>query len=194
MKEKELSPQESLDLINSMISKARKRYSDNSFYFLFWGWLVIIASLLHYWLAVESLIEQPSMAWLLMFVGAIVSTIYGKKQSKEAKVSHYTDKLYAWMWMSLGIAMVIVIINGQELNYQIVPLILMLAGVGTFISGAMMKFNILQFGAVCLWATAIFAFQLDENNQLLANAIGIAIGYLLPGYIMKSNYRKNIGV
>ena len=31
MKEKELSPEESIDLINTMIGKARKRYTDNSF-------------------------------------------------------------------------------------------------------------------------------------------------------------------
>ncbi len=194
MDEKELSPQESLDLINSMIVKARKRYSDNSFYFLLWGWLVIIASLMHYWFVVDSVIEQPSMAWLLMFGGAIISIVYGRRQSKDATVSHYADKLYAWMWMSLGIAMVIVIINGQYLNFQMVPLILMLAGVGTFVSGAMMGFKILQFGAICLWATAIFAFQLNESNQLLANAVGVAIGYLLPGYIMKTNYKKNVGI
>jgi len=194
MEEKELSPQESLDLINSMIGKARKRYTDNSFYFLLWGWLVISASVLHYYLAVEQLVEEPSMAWFIMFVGAAVSIIHGRRQDRMSKVTHFTDKLYAWLWMSLGIAMVIVIVNAQFVNFQIIPLILMLAGVGTFVSGAMMQFKVLQFGAVCLWAMSIFAFQLDELNQLLANAGGIAIGYLLPGYIMKSNNKKQVGV
>ena len=57
MKEKELSPEESIDLINTMIGKARKRYTDNSFYFLLWGWLVIVASALqwHGWLCLLAL-------------------------------------------------------------------------------------------------------------------------------------------
>ena len=70
----------------------------------------------------------------------------------------------------------------------------MLAGIGTFVSGAMMRFKVLQFGAICLWTMSIFAFQLNEVNQLPAMAAGIALGYLLPGYIMKANYKKQVGV
>lgn len=194
MKEKELSPEESIDLINTMIGKARKRYTDNSFYFLLWGWLVIVASALHYYFATAQLMENPAMAWLIMFVGAIVSMVYGRRQERAASVTLYTDKLYAWLWLSLGIAMVIIIINGSFVNYHIVPLILLLAGVGTFVSGAMMSFKVLQFGAVCLWAMSIFAFQLNEINQLPAMAIGIAVGYLMPGYVMKFKYTKQRGI
>jgi hypothetical protein len=194
MQEKEISPQESLDLINNMIGRARKRYSDNSYYFLLWGWLVIAACTAHYVFAVYEVIPSPSMAWLLMFVGAIISFVHGRNQGKRSSVTHYADKLYGWLWLSLGIGMVIIIINGQFVNYQIVPLILMLAGVGTFISGSMMRFKVLQFGAVCLWTMSIFAFQLNEVEQLPAMAAGIALGYLLPGYIMKMNYKKQRGV
>lgn len=190
MEEKELSPQESLDLINSMIVKARKRYSDNSFYYLLWGWLVIAACILHYWFAVDEVVKEPSMAWLIMFIGAVISIFHGMKKDRMAKVGHYTDKLYGWLWISLGVAMIIVIVNGQELNFQIVPLMLMLAGVGTFVSGKMMGVKVLQFGAICLWSSAILAFQLSEINQLLAMAGGITIGYLMPGYIMKANYKR----
>jgi len=191
MEDKELSPEESLSLINGMIGKARQRYTDNSFYFLLWGWLVIAACTAHYVFAVYEIIHEPSMAWFLMFAGAVVSMVYGRNQGKRAKVVHFTDKLYGWLWLSLGIAMLIVIINGQYMNFQIVPLMLMLAGVGTFFSGAMMKFKVLQFGAVCLWAMSIFTFQLNEIDQLPAMAAGIAVGYLLPGYIMKFNNKKN---
>lgn len=194
MEEKDLSPEESLDLINSMIGKARKRYTDNSFYFLLWGWLVIAAAALHYYFAVAHVIDEPSMAWFIMFIGAAVSIIHGRRQERKANVTHYTDKLYAWLWLSLGIAMVIVIINGQYMNFQIIPLMLMIAGIGTFFSGAMMKFKVLQFGAVCLWAMSIFAFQLNEIDQLPAMAAGIAVGYLLPGYVMKNNYKKQRGI
>ena len=192
--QKDFTPQESLALINSMISKARQRYSDKSFYYLLWGWIVIIACLLHYAFDSYQLIEEPSMAWLVMFIGAAISIFYGMRESKQAKVTHYTDKLYGWLWLSMSIGMIIVIINGQFINFQIVPLILLLAGAGTFVSGAMMKFRALQLGAVCLWAMAIFAFRLNEVEQLLAMAVGIALGYLLPGYIMKFNMKKQRGL
>lgn len=185
-----LNPAESLALINSMINKARQGYVDNSFYYLLWGWLVIVASAAHYIFDRYELIEEPSIAWALMFVGAIASFLYGRKQGKSVKVSHYTDKLYAWLWLSLGIGMIIIVINGQFVNFHIVPLILMLAGIGTFVSGVMMRFKALQFGAICLWAISIFAFQLNEVEQLLAMSVGIALGYLLPGYLMKAKNKK----
>lgn len=194
MEDKELSPEESLNLINSMIGKARKRYTDNSFYFLLWGWLTIVACIAHYYLAVEDLVENPSMAWSLMFIGVFVSVIYGSRKTKKAAVTHYTDKLYGWLWLSLGVAMVIVILNGQQLNFQIVPLMLMITGVGTFFSGAMMRFKVLQFGAVCLWAMSIFAFRLDEIDQLPAMAIGIILGYIIPGYVLKARIKKQSGL
>lgn len=152
--------------------------------------MVIVASAAHYIFDRYELIEEPSIAWALMCIGAIASFLYGRKQGKSVKVSHYTDKLYAWLWLSLGIGMVVIVINGHYLNFQIVPLILMLAGVGTFVSGVMMRFKALQFGAVCLWVISIFAFQLNEVEQLLAMSVGIALGYLLPGYLMKSKNRK----
>lgn len=190
MEDKELSPQESLDLINSMIGKARERYTNNSFYFLLWGWLVILGSVLHYWFAKEAIIEDPQMAWAIMPVGAVISIIHGIKQDKKATVTHYTDKLYGWLWMSIGVSMVIIIVNGQYLNFQIIPLILMVAGIGTFVSGSMMKVGILRFGAICLWVGSFAAFQFQELDQLPINALAIAIGYLLPGYVMKAKNKK----
>lgn len=194
MKEKSLSPAESLDLINQMIDRARKRYTDSSFYLLLWGWLVIIAAGLHYFFAVEQVIDEPQMAWSVMFAGAIISVVHSLRKGKRSKVSNYTDKIYGWLWLGLGFAMIIVIINGQYINYQIIPAILMLAGVGTFVSGAMVNFRFLQFGAVCLWIMSIYAFQLNEIDQLPIMAIGIAIGYLLPGYVMKYQFKRSRGL
>jgi hypothetical protein len=50
--EKELSPQESLDLIKSMINKTKGAVADDSFHFLMWGWLVFSCCLASYILKV----------------------------------------------------------------------------------------------------------------------------------------------
>ncbi len=191
MEDKELSPQESLDLIQQMIGKARKRYTDNSYYFLLWGWITIIASLFHYITATYTTFEEPSAGWSLTFVGVILSIFRGRKEGKTAKVHNYTDKLYGWLWLSLGIAMFTIMFNGPMIGWNIVPFILLLAGVGTSVSGAMMNFQPLRIGAVIFWLLAIAAFRVDENQQMLLMAAGVAFGYLVPGYIMKSKNKKN---
>ena len=43
MTEEKFSPQESLRLIQSMIDKTKQDISDNSIYFLVWGWITFVA-------------------------------------------------------------------------------------------------------------------------------------------------------
>ncbi|KOF03793.1 hypothetical protein OB69_04325 [Roseivirga seohaensis subsp. aquiponti] len=191
MEEKELTPQESMALIQSMIGKARKRYSDNSFFFLLWGWIVLVASVGHYYLSTFTDFEYPFIGWSLTIVGAIVSGVVGARRGKKSQVKNYTDKMYAWLWFSLGMAMFTIVFNGQLIGWNTVPFILLLAGVGTAVSGAMMGFRPLQIGGLVFWILAFIAFRQPENYQMLILAGGIAIGYLVPGYIMKANFRKH---
>lgn len=191
MEDKELSPQESLALIQQMIGKARKRYTDNSFYFLLWGWITMVASLFHYFTATYTTFEHPYAGWSLTIIGAILSMVKGSKDGRTAKVHNYTDKMYGWLWLSLGVAMFTIIFNGEFLNWNTVPFILLLAGVGTSVSGAMMNFPPLRIGAIVFWLLALASFRVDPNQQMLLMAAGVAFGYLVPGYIMKSNAKKN---
>lgn len=191
MEDKELSPQESLDLIQTMIVKARKRYTDNSFFFLLWGWITLVASLAHYYLGTFTEFEHPYIGWTLTILGGVVSAIYGRRLGKRSKVTNYTDRLYAWLWASLGAAMFIIIINGPLSNWQVVPFIMLLAGVGTLVSGAMMKFRLLQLGSIPFWVLAFVAFRQPVYDQMLLMALAVALGYLVPGYIMKFNAKKN---
>jgi hypothetical protein len=55
----------------------------------------------------------------------------------------------------------------------------------------MMNFLPLRIGAVIFWLLALAAFRVDPNQQMLLMASGVAFGYLIPGYIMKSNAKKN---
>jgi hypothetical protein len=41
MQEEKFSPQESLQLIESMIDQAKSRFSENGHLYLLWGWIVI---------------------------------------------------------------------------------------------------------------------------------------------------------
>jgi hypothetical protein len=191
MEEKEISPEESLMLIQSMIGKARQRYTDNSIFFLLWGWIVLIASLMHYYLAIYTTYEDPYIGWSLTFVGAIASAIIGAKKGKKRIVKNYADKLYGWLWLSLGIAMFTVIFNGNAVDWNTTPFILLFAGVGTTVSGVMMNFKPLQFGGIAFWVLTIIAFQQTPDVQMLLLAIGVAVGYLIPGYIMRSNSKKH---
>ncbi len=191
MEDKELSPQESLDLIQSMIGKARQRYTDNSFHFLLWGWIIIVASTAHFYLLEFTDYPNPAYVWLLNFVGVVGSSIKGFRDGKQKVVTNYSDKVYGWLWLALGISMFIIVLNGFYLNWQLVPYILIMVGIGTFVSGAMMHFKLLQLGGIICWILCFIAFRVPESYQMLIMAGGMLLGYLVPGYIMKFKAKRN---
>ena len=48
--EKTLTPEESLRIIQRSISNSRRNMREGSFYYLLWGWSLILASLANYFL------------------------------------------------------------------------------------------------------------------------------------------------
>src|SRR5476651_171679 len=114
--EKEFSPQESLQLIHSMINKTKNSVADDSFYFLLWGWLVFGCCIAQYILKVYLLYPNHYIVWWLMPVGGIVSGIYGSRQSKKQKVKSFVEEAVGYVWLSLAIAFVVLIIINMTGN------------------------------------------------------------------------------
>ena len=53
--ETNLTQQQSLKIIQEMIATSKNNLKDNSFFFLLWGWLVLIASLSNFALIANAL-------------------------------------------------------------------------------------------------------------------------------------------
>ncbi|MFN8691848.1 MAG: hypothetical protein ACK5XL_17800, partial [Cyclobacteriaceae bacterium] len=58
-----LSPQQSLELIQSMINQAKGNVRDNSFYYLLWGWVLVATHLGSYALHIIEF-DYPHIVWL----------------------------------------------------------------------------------------------------------------------------------
>src|SRR4051812_49315954 len=99
--EKEMSPQESLSLISSMIEKTRHTFSDSSQYFLLWGYTVFLASAAQYiMIAVDY--EKNYMAWWIIIPALAVHFILVARSSKREKVSTYISEANGYLWMGVG--------------------------------------------------------------------------------------------
>lgn len=84
MTEEKFSPEQSLQLIQSMISRTKQNMSDNSIYFLIWGWLTFIAFIGQFILKHILQHEKHYMIWLVVIIGIIFSIYQGKKDEKSA--------------------------------------------------------------------------------------------------------------
>src|SRR3954468_18120748 len=98
MEEKQIQPNESLAIISSMIDTAKNKIADDGFLFIFWGWNVLVAAMIHY-LTVKFDIPNGGLAWaILMPLGGVVSIVYGVRQKKQERVKTYVDEYLGYNW------------------------------------------------------------------------------------------------
>ncbi len=192
MEEKVIDPAESLDIIQDMISKAQKNYSIDSFYYIMWGWLTFSAAMLSYFL-MPVLHEKTGIVWLLMPLGGIISFVYGSKQAKHQKVKTYIESHVNQVWLTLGIALICVVIAiFMQINFKILPAFILLYGIGIFCTGRIIKFMpMIIGGALCfpLFLISSYFSATDFSFQYLILAFAVLVSYIIPGHILKTKFR-----
>ncbi|GAB4236213.1 MAG: hypothetical protein Tsb0034_10780 [Ekhidna sp.] len=188
----ELSVEESLALINSVINSAKKNYArGSSFHFLLWGWAIMIANLGHYVLWKFDLTDAPYVVWALTIPTAIISIVYGARKGSRSIVKNHLDSLYGYIWLGMFIGAIILLIFAAEAT-TVNGIILTFSGLGTFLTGITLRFKPSILGGIALFVAAIVAFNTPILEQYLVGAIGIFAGYLIPGYLLKKLERTNV--
>lgn len=186
-----LTESESWELIQSMIQQAKNEVQDDGFFYLLWGWLVLIACLLHYLLGYVLHYPYPYAVWLLMLIG-IGGTLYQvRRRSRKQRVKTYIGRFMSSFWFAIFIAIMIALIGAAfKTGYQAAyPIIIAIYGVGTFSSGSLLRFSPLMAGGAISWIMAIVAFFVSFPIQLLLLAFITLVSYLIPGYLLKAKYR-----
>src|SRR5690348_7755570 len=102
MKQDELTAQQSLDIITSMIHEAKGNVQRNGFYFLLWGWIVVLANVGMYVLG-QIGYPHPYIVWLITIPAWIFSIVRGFRQSREQRTATHFDKVTGWTWVAFGI-------------------------------------------------------------------------------------------
>lgn len=187
------SPEESLKVIQTMIDKTRSSVVDNSFYFLLWGWLVLIGALLQYTLYVIVRTPWNGAAWNVMFIGFIVSIIHRTKE-KTAPVRTYVDEGLANIWLCLVVVQVLIVfafIRQGGWQYCYTAFILTYS-IGCFLTGRLLRFAPLVWGAVACWALAIVTTFVDFQTNMLVLAAAVLVSYIIPGYLLRREYKRQL--
>jgi hypothetical protein len=180
-----LTAQQSLDIITSMIQQVKGNAQKHSFHFLMWGWIVVLANLGMYTLT-KMEFEYPFIVWLITVPAWFISFYVGYKARKENRVYTHYDYIHLSLWLGFGIVIFTLVGFGYKINFQINALILTISCIPTFLSGVMMRFRPLMVGGVLFWIFGIISFLTPMENQPLVGAVAILCGYLIPGYMLKS--------
>lgn len=179
---------EKLDVIFKMIENSRTQIRENAFFYLLWGWLVLIASLLHFTL-MKMGYYHSFIAWpIIMTIGMVVSVIAGIRLGKRSGYRTHIDTaiIYLWYGFFFTILVILAFAIGGKISWEISsPLIISLYGLGTFVSGGILRFKPLIIGGVSCWVIALMAFIVPGEYIMLLVAFSIIIAYLIPGYLLR---------
>jgi hypothetical protein len=184
--EENFSPQQSLQLIDSMIKKVRSDIGANRFYFLFWGWLTFLSLLTQFLLKVVLQYRHHYLVWLTV-IPAVIITIIRANRSSQRRYSTYVGDSMKQLWMGIGISFFVLslIISNTQGGWLIAyPFFILFYGLGTFVSGMFLKFRPLIIGGVFNWVLACICLFLPYDYQLLIDATAILTSYIIPGHIL----------
>lgn len=190
--ESNLTEKDSLKLITDMIAAAKGNAKQSFFHIIMWGWVISLISIAQFVMLRFSIWKETSFyIWLAIIPFGLVSLIYGFKEGKKQKVKTFIDSLYMQIWVAFAISLILVLVISFRNVMSITPLVLVTAGAATFLSGQVIKFKPLIWGGIAFWAWSLVAFNLQNELNLIINALAIVTGYLIPGYMLKNKLSKN---
>ncbi len=191
MSEENFTPAESLRLIQSMIEKTKGRLSGNSHYFLLWGWLTFAACTGQFVLKHFLGYEKHYQVWGVVFIGIVGSIYFAVRDARTRKVKTYVDEMMTHLWIGMGITFFIVSMILGKIGWgsTVFPFFMVLYGLGTFVTGSVIKFKPLIIGGIVSWILAVIAVYLSYDYQILMGALAILISYIIPGHLLSNKKR-----
>jgi hypothetical protein len=188
-----MTEKESIQLITSMINKAKNNFSEKGFLYLIWGWVILFCCVTNFVGAYFFNYDKISFVWLIIYLVIIFQIIYLRKIKKARAITTYTSEINAFVWIVFTIClMLIIFICVAFKRFELIdPMLLILYGMPTFLSGVILKFKPLMVGAVCCWTLAIISPFINVQYQLLLIAGAVIAAWIIPGYLLKRKFKKN---
>ena len=190
MKTTPFTPEESIQLIDSIIKKAKNRFEENGFSFILWGIVIAICSFTQSYLIY---LDKASISWypyLIMPLVSALELIYSYKKKRGSEPNPFAS-FYRILWLIVGVnLMIIAFVFSPYLQENLVPLILLLLAIATLLSGSFIKSRILSFCGLILNCSAFLAFYIPWEDQSTFMGILAIIAFLIPGILMKLKSTK----
>ena len=202
--EEDFSKTESLRLIEQMISAAKNDHRENGHGWLWWGWLLFAASILSALFVQIKQTRYIGWVWASMTIIVIISFILELGSRKTQVVKTYIEELLNKFSTGFLISLLTIItansiipkINNDDSGQSIAfafGYFYILYAFWMYIHGSAIRFKPLKIGAGVNWAAAIAIFIVkDFKYAMLISAFAVAVGFLIPGYMLRNQYKKSL--
>ena len=190
MEDRKLEAAESLALIGRMIENTRSRMVRNSGRpLLAWGYATVLTTLA-VWGAVLYFQDPrwnylwlmlPLLGWLLMWIS--------REKKPEGEVRTFVDRVIGNVWTVMGLSawFVSMLALFMPMRLPILFIILLIMGMGTTVTGLIIRFTPTAVGGVA--AIILAPFTLIAGDMWLLFIAGFMVMMIVPGHIL--NYKSN---
>ncbi|MBP9689416.1 MAG: hypothetical protein KBE91_07390 [Bacteroidia bacterium] len=190
-----MNEKEALLVIEDMINNTKEEIKYNGFYYYMWGWLVLIAAVATSIIVQFDLMEFNGLPWaILMPLGGII-TFISSKRDRPVYVKTYVSQSFKIGIIAFSVSLFIVCF-GMPMGHQwkaFYPTIMLIYAIWLFVSGGLLKFKPLQYGAALNWLLAFIGFVWPSTQvHLILIAIGVLGGFIIPGHLLKSKAAQSV--
>lgn len=212
MEDKQLTEQESLQLIQQMISRAKNNFVDTGIGPILWGAVISFCSIVQF-LIIHFQWQLPFDVWILALVAIIPQIYISVQEKKERKAKGWDDDVMSYVWLCFGVGVFIINFINNVAADAFNPLLsdyreitgkenipnfwtyaasylLFVYGYPTIVTGAARKLKLMTIGGIVCWVSAmVSAFTITKFDFLLM-AFSAALAWLIPGILLRKNYLK----
>lgn len=186
---------EDIQLIRNMIEKTKAKAAESWRFFSVWGILIIAAIIGNYTLTYFEKFDAIWINWIVfMVVGVLVSIFYIGKKEKTSGATTYAQNAIAYLSFACGIGFMLTGFIFPMLKlytYAEIPVIIsVIVGILLFVIGGIYEWNLLKWSGLLWWLGSVGMIFIPLNYRTLACVPLIILGYLVPGFILRSQYKK----
>lgn len=201
MEERKLNEKESLELIAQMIQNSKKNLQvGRGNQLILWGWLGATTSLGVMLMLMWT--KNPMWNWLWFAIPVIGWPVMMWQMKKNEKpVITFTDKVLKAVWMtigSIGMGSIFLMAMYAHNSHLIIPGTILLVGIGSAITGAVLDNKRLQN-----WPSGVFGFAMIVSIRIafddidpIWNHIVFSIAFIgmlaIPGHILNKEAKKDV--
>lgn len=184
MEDKMLNEKESLELISRMIQNTRSRMVESAGTpFLIWGYATVAVSLIIWYLVTSTGNYQWHFLWFVLPAIGLPAT-YLSLRKREPQVKTYVDRVVSSVWTVFGCVAFAISVLSFVRPLPILFLILMLMGMGTALTGMVIRFRAVAVGGVLGMLSSLACLWIEGTDQILVFAAVFVFMMIIPGHIL----------
>lgn len=206
--ENNFNEQDSLKLINEMITQARNNFrkgAGNSL--ILWGYVIAILAMSNFILF--HILGSPYYAncvWILTLPVFIGNYYYESRKTKTAAVITHLDRVVGTIWLGFFISNIlltgsvffIAVHWNTDIPYLfITPAIMIMVGLALFATAKVYRFKPYFYGASIFWFGAVlcvlqYSLAKGVDFALIILSVSMILGFVIPGHILNRKAESNV--